>query len=148
VPFTSEGKEAIADYDEIRKEIKLAVQDCARKLQAYLNRRKQKQYQADRRSIFERYIAEVVNACGSIKRVNRAELTAHLQAIARQVTARADEELGLDGKTRRTDGDEAATAAWSGGEYGDHTIVVDQRRPAGPLFEADSGGQEAAATKG
>ncbi|XOV75373.1 MAG: DNA topoisomerase VI subunit B [Phycisphaerales bacterium] len=28
VPFTSESKEAIADYDEIRKEMKLALQDC------------------------------------------------------------------------------------------------------------------------
>src|SRR5439155_1442803 len=28
VPFTSESKEAVADYDEIRKEIKLALQEC------------------------------------------------------------------------------------------------------------------------
>ena len=32
VPFTSESKEAIADYDEIRKEIKLALQECGRRL--------------------------------------------------------------------------------------------------------------------
>src|SRR5215470_3203397 len=31
VPFTSESKEAIADYDEIRKEIKLALQECGRR---------------------------------------------------------------------------------------------------------------------
>lgn len=135
VPFTSEGKEAIADYDEIRKEIKLAVQDCARKLQAYLNRRKQKQYQTDRRSIFDRYIGELVNACGSIKRVNRTELTADLRAIARQVTARADEELGLDGKTRRSGADGPHSAAAPGSEYGDNTIVVDQSQPSGPLFD-------------
>jgi DNA topoisomerase-6 subunit B len=98
VPFTSEGKEAIADYDEIRKEIKLAVQDCARKLQAYLNRRKARQYQTDRRSIFERYIGEVVGACAAIKRINRQELTSNLRTIAKRATARADEEIGLDGK--------------------------------------------------
>ncbi|MFG0251838.1 MAG: DNA topoisomerase VI subunit B, partial [Phycisphaerales bacterium JB038] len=31
VPFTSESKEAIADYDEIRKEMRLALQECGRK---------------------------------------------------------------------------------------------------------------------
>jgi DNA topoisomerase VI subunit B len=35
VPFTSESKEAIADYDEIRKEMKLALQECGRKLGTY-----------------------------------------------------------------------------------------------------------------
>src|SRR5262249_32702475 len=32
VPFTSESKEAIADYDEIRKEITLALRECGRRL--------------------------------------------------------------------------------------------------------------------
>ena len=36
VPFTSESKEAIADYDEIRKEIKLALQECGRRLGVFL----------------------------------------------------------------------------------------------------------------
>ncbi len=104
VPFTSEGKEAVADYDEIRKEIRLAVQDCARKLQAYLNRRKKQKYQADRRSTFERYIGELVGACAGIKRINQRELTANLMAVAKHVTARADEELSLDGKARDDNG--------------------------------------------
>ena len=39
VPFTSESKEAIADYDEIRKEIKLAIQECGRKLMTYVRKR-------------------------------------------------------------------------------------------------------------
>ena len=39
VPFTSESKEAIVDYDEIRKEIKLALQECGRRLGVFLRRR-------------------------------------------------------------------------------------------------------------
>ncbi|HQY89611.1 MAG TPA: DNA topoisomerase VI subunit B, partial [Tepidisphaeraceae bacterium] len=39
VPFTSESKEAIADYDEIRKEMKLALMECGRKLGTYLRKR-------------------------------------------------------------------------------------------------------------
>src|SRR2546427_3564982 len=39
VPFTSESKEAIADYDEIHKEINLALRECGRRLGAFLRRR-------------------------------------------------------------------------------------------------------------
>ncbi len=131
VPFTSEGKEAIADYDEIRKEIRLAVQDCARKLQAYLNKRKRQRYETDRRSIFERYIGEVVGACSSITRIDKAKLAKDLMVVARRVTARADEELGLDGKFKAP----AGKSIVGGEEYGENTIVVDrQAGSAGPLF--------------
>ncbi len=51
VPFTSESKEAIADYDEIRKEMRLALQECGRKLQTYLNRRRRMARQGERRSV-------------------------------------------------------------------------------------------------
>ena len=118
VPFTSEGKEAIADYDEIRKEIRLAVQECGRKLQTYLNRRKRQQYETDRRHIFQRYIGEVVSACASVARLNPKAFAADLTALARRVTARADEELGLDGKARRKRLDASEP-------YGEHTVVVD-----------------------
>ena len=137
VPFTSEGKEAIADYDEIRKEIKLAVQDCARKLQAYLNRRRKHKYETDRRTAFTRYIGELVSACASIKRINRDELTSNLMSIARRVTARADEEIKLissekgAARSKKTKKDNSFTS-----EYGENTIVVEPgAAPAGPLFK-------------
>lgn len=38
VPFTSESKEAIAGYPEILKEIKLAVQECGRKLATHIRK--------------------------------------------------------------------------------------------------------------
>jgi DNA topoisomerase-6 subunit B len=38
VPFTSESKEAVASYPEIMKEVKLALQECGRRLDAYLRR--------------------------------------------------------------------------------------------------------------
>src|SRR5438105_9009472 len=97
-PFTSESKEAIADYDEIRKEIKLALQDCGRKLQAYLNRRKRQQYEGQRRNIFERYIGEIVTACAALKRVNQDELRKNLLKMSQQVTARADEQVDEEGR--------------------------------------------------
>jgi DNA topoisomerase-6 subunit B len=138
VPFTSEGKEAIADYDEIRKEIKLAVQDCGRKLQAYLNRRKKQKYETDRRSIFQRYITEVVNSCASIKRINKQELTDNLLALARKITARADEEVELiDAESAKGKGKKGDDSAALSSEYGENTVVVDREQsPAGPLFKS------------
>ncbi len=142
VPFTSEGKEAVADYDEIRKEIKLAVQDCGRKLQTYLNRRKKQKYQVDRRSAFTRYIGELVESCSCITRINKRELHNDLTALAKHVTAKADEELGLDGKAKRPGSSAAGRgkrnrhdANTSVTEYGTNTVVVDREELAtGPLF--------------
>jgi DNA topoisomerase-6 subunit B len=38
VPFTSESKEAIASYPEIVHEIKLALQECGRRLEAFIRK--------------------------------------------------------------------------------------------------------------
>ena len=67
VPFTSESKEAIADYDEIRKEIKLALQECGRRLGVFLRRRERAASEFRRRNIFELYIEEVAEACNRLK---------------------------------------------------------------------------------
>lgn len=43
VPFTSEGKEAVADLPEIQNEIDLALKLCARNLKSHLNKEERKQ---------------------------------------------------------------------------------------------------------
>ena len=59
VPFTSESKEAIAHYPEILKEMKLAIQDCGRKLGIHI-RRGQREREAERkRSYIEKYIPHI-----------------------------------------------------------------------------------------
>ena len=55
VPFTSEGKQAIADYPEIVKEIKLALQEAGRMLGKYVRRKKKIEEMRMRRNIFEKY---------------------------------------------------------------------------------------------
>ncbi len=59
VPFTSESKEAIAHYPEIIKEIKLAIQDCGRKLARYLSRERRKADELKKRSYIEKYIPHI-----------------------------------------------------------------------------------------
>ena len=122
VPFTSESKEAIADYDEIRKEIKLALQECGRRLGVFLRRRDRAKSEFRRRNIFELYIEEVVDACARLKggKLAKDKLRIQLQKIATKRTggARTGEILGHGG----------------GGPEGlPHSIIV---TPDGPEGEA------------
>ena len=66
VPFTNEAKEAIAHYDEIIKEIKLALQECGRKLSIYIHRHIRAAEQREKISLFEKYIPELVAALSSL----------------------------------------------------------------------------------
>ncbi|MSP37653.1 MAG: DNA topoisomerase VI subunit B [Deltaproteobacteria bacterium] len=101
VPFTSESKEAIAEYDEIRKEIKLALQECGRRLGVFLRRRERAKGEFRRRNIFALYIEEVVDACARLKggKLAKEKLKAQLQKIAAKRTGgeKTDEILGRDG---------------------------------------------------
>jgi DNA topoisomerase-6 subunit B len=121
VPFTSESKEAIADYDEIRKEIKLALQECGRRLGVFLRRRERAKSEFRRRNIFDLYIEEVVEACARLKggRLPKEKLKSQLQKIALKRTggSKTDEILGKNG----------------GPEGLPHSIIV---TPEGPEGEA------------
>jgi DNA topoisomerase-6 subunit B len=88
VPFTSESKEAIADYDEIRKEMKLALQECGRRLSAYLRKREHAKSEFQRRNIFALYIEEVAQACNRLKqgKLDADRLKKQLLKIAVQKT--------------------------------------------------------------
>ncbi len=62
VPFTSESKEAIAHYPEIIKELRLALQECGRRLSAYIKRYKKVQEEHKKRSYIEKYIPHIGEA--------------------------------------------------------------------------------------
>src|SRR5439155_12691671 len=101
VPFTSESKEAIAEYDESRKEITLALRECGRRLAALLRRRERAHSEFRRRNIFELYIEEVVESCNRLKggRLPTAKLKEQLQRMAMRRTGgeKTDELLGKNG---------------------------------------------------
>jgi DNA topoisomerase-6 subunit B len=99
VPFTSESKEAIADYDEIRKEMKLALMECGRKLGTYLRKRQKMLRESARRDVFERYIGEISKAINAINGTDAQMLYDTLLAEARKRTAIADAQLDEEGKT-------------------------------------------------
>lgn len=59
VPFTSESKEAIAHYPEILKEIRLALQECGRRLALHINRTRREHEEGKKRSYIQRYIPHI-----------------------------------------------------------------------------------------
>jgi DNA topoisomerase-6 subunit B len=101
VPFTSESKEAIAEYDEVRKEIHLALRECGRRLGAFLRRRERAQSEHRRRNIFALYIEEVVESCNRLKggTLPTAKLKEQLHAMAMKRTGgeATDALLGKNG---------------------------------------------------
>lgn len=98
VPFISEGKEAVADYDEIRKEVKLGIAECARRLSLLLKRKRKKVAYTKRRDVFTRYINEVVEATRSIAVINKEQFRSDLVALSKKFTAQADMEFDEHGK--------------------------------------------------
>ncbi len=116
VPFTSESKEAIADYDEIRKEMRLALMECGRKLGTYLRKRQKMRREGERRDVFERYIGEIAKALNAITGEDAKRIYDALLEQARRKTAVADQQLDEDGKVVKDDDDD---------DFGEGVIVVE-----------------------
>lgn len=66
VPFTSESKEAVAHYPEIVRELKLALQECGRKLGGFLRRRRNQIDEQKKRSYIQKYIPVIGEALQEI----------------------------------------------------------------------------------
>ena len=66
VPFTSESKEAIASYPEILKEIRLALQECGRKLGTHVRKATRVRQELKKRSYIEKYIPAIGEALQDI----------------------------------------------------------------------------------
>jgi DNA topoisomerase-6 subunit B len=73
VPFTSESKEAIAHYPEILKEIRLAVQECGRKLAVHIRRGKREADEDRKRSYIEKYIPHIGIALREILDLSKSQ---------------------------------------------------------------------------
>jgi DNA topoisomerase VI subunit B len=59
VPFTSESKEAIAAYPEIIRELRLALQDCGRRLSGHIRAHRRAVDEEKKRSYIEKYIPHI-----------------------------------------------------------------------------------------
>jgi DNA topoisomerase VI subunit B len=135
VPFISEGKEAIADYDEIRKEVRLAISECGRRLATLLRRKKKKADYGKRRDVFTRYIDEVVSATRAIATINKEDFRRNLVALSKVYTAQADMEFDDHGKVIKK------KKPKDGNDLGlQNTIVVNRNGPPADTATGDQVG--------
>jgi DNA topoisomerase-6 subunit B len=84
VPFTSESKEAVASYDEIAKEIRLALQDCGRRLGEHIGRQKKAAEAARKKSYISQYIGHIAEALQDItgdSETQRGKVEAQLRSM-------------------------------------------------------------------
>jgi DNA topoisomerase-6 subunit B len=124
VPFTSESKEAIADYPEIAKELRLGLQAVGRKLGLFLKRRLKVRQEHERRAIFLRYLGEVADAVSAINGADREKIYNNLLRVAERKTKEADAKYDKHG--RRVETPE---------EFGGNVLIVTGDDPA-PLTAA------------
>ena len=115
VPFTSESKEAVANYPEIEKELRLALQFVGRKLGMFLRRRQKVKQEGERRSVFLRYLGEVAEALHGMNGSDKQKTYDQLLKVAKRKTAEADVKLDHRGKVIEEDSL----------ELGDGVLIVD-----------------------
>ncbi|RLJ05137.1 MAG: DNA topoisomerase VI subunit B [Candidatus Aenigmatarchaeota archaeon] len=79
VPFISEGKQAIAPYPEIVKEIKLALLELGRKLQRYISAEQKKYARVRKIKLYEKYSTEVATSLAELTGKNKDDIMALLK---------------------------------------------------------------------
>lgn len=97
VPYTSEGKEAIASYPMIIKEVKLAIQEAARKLGIYLSKKRRAGEAAEKRAMFHRYIGELAVALSSLTGKDQATIAKMMDELINEKLKTMILEEGAEG---------------------------------------------------
>ncbi|MFC1455042.1 DNA topoisomerase VI subunit B, partial [Candidatus Undinarchaeota archaeon] len=82
VPFTSESKEAIANYPEIMDEMKLALQECGRQLGAHLKSKYKARNKIAKRSTIDLYGKEVAKALAEITGKSEKNILKDINTLA------------------------------------------------------------------
>ncbi len=84
VPYTSEGKQAIASYPDILKEAKLALQEAGRKLAIYIRHKERLRERQIRESIFESYIPELAESLSKLTKRPKDIIKSKLEEIVKK----------------------------------------------------------------
>ena len=84
VPFISESKEAIAQYPEIIKEMKLSIQDAGRYLSRFISGKRKAGMQKRRMQIFERYAGEVAESLSKMTGKEKKQIENNLKAMLKK----------------------------------------------------------------
>ncbi|MBR9681118.1 MAG: DNA topoisomerase VI subunit B [Candidatus Altiarchaeota archaeon] len=106
IPYTSAGKQAVADDDDVVKEIRFAVMEAGRTLKRYISGMHREALKVKRRSMFLKYAPEVAGALGKISHKNPEGIENMLIGmIEKRIKLREDkeaiEELTKNGTTEK-----------------------------------------------
>ena len=110
IPYTSAGKQAIADEDEVIEEIRLALMQTGRKAGRYISGKRKEKEKQMKRELFYKYIPEVVAALNKLTGSNKDQLKKNLEKMVlnklRLEDALEVEEMNGNGKEEKTKGGE------------------------------------------
>ena len=81
IPYTSAGKQAIADEEEILEEIRLALMDSGRKTAHYIIGKRREQEKQMKRQLFYKYIPEIAQALGHLTKEKQEILKKKLEKM-------------------------------------------------------------------
>lgn len=103
VPYTSEGKQAIASYPEIIKEMKLALQEAGRRLAIYVRQKHKLREGQLRQELFEKYIPELAESLEKLTDKNRETLIAELEKIVKKSKVKSGEDEEKTGNDKESE---------------------------------------------
>jgi DNA topoisomerase-6 subunit B len=114
VPFTSEGKEAIADYPEILREMKLALQELGRKLKLYVGKKHKLEAREKKLKIYRAYSREIAKALAPMLGKNEEEINNKFEKLLEIKLGEIKEEE-VDERAEEVESEDMAQGEISGG---------------------------------
>jgi len=81
IPYTSAGKQAISDEDEIMEELRLALMDSGRRAASYIAGKRREQEKILKRELFYKYIPEIASALEEITKKSKSKLEKDLEKL-------------------------------------------------------------------
>ncbi|MEM3723440.1 MAG: DNA topoisomerase VI subunit B [Candidatus Hadarchaeales archaeon] len=81
VPYTSAGKQSVADEPEIYEEVRAAIMEAARELKSYLFRKIRSKEKKERAQVFEKYLPVIANKAAKLAGVKPPDISSLLKRI-------------------------------------------------------------------
>ena len=81
IPYTSAGKQAISDEDEIMEELRLALMDTGRRIYRFIGFQKRQAEKEAKRKMYYKYATEVAGAIADLTKKNRKQIEEKLHAM-------------------------------------------------------------------
>ncbi|VVB98851.1 Type 2 DNA topoisomerase 6 subunit B [uncultured archaeon] len=81
IPYTSAGKQAISDEDEIMEELRLALMDTGRKIYTFVGKQKRLAEKEAKRKMYYKYATEVAYAVAELTGKSKKDIEAKLHSI-------------------------------------------------------------------